>query len=73
MIKKPHSELTLHEKQKKLLYLNELLEKDEGFDLDVRRAMKRALKRCPELSKLVPMSEMQEHEKLDINNPIEQK
>jgi len=71
MIKIPHSELSLHEKQKKLLYISELLEKDKKFDIDLRIAMKRALKRCPELSKLVPMSEMQAHEILDINNPVE--
>ena len=71
MIKKPHTELNLHEKQKKLLYISELLNKDEKFDADVRAAMKRALKRCPELSKTVTISDMENHEILDINNPIE--
>lgn len=71
MIKTSYSKLSLHEKQKKLLYICELLEKDAKFGSDLKAAMKRALKRCPELSKIISMSEMENHEILDINNPIE--
>ncbi len=71
MLKTPHKELSLFQKQMKILYINELLEKDEQFDARIRAAMKKALKKCPELSKSVTLSDMEQHEVLDINNPIE--
>lgn len=71
MIKTPHNELSLTQMQRKLLYISELLLKDEQFDMDIRRALKRAVKRNPSLSKLVSTKDMTEEEILDINNPIE--
>lgn len=72
MIKKPHIELTLTEQQRKLLYISELLIKDPQFDVEVRAALHRSLKRnVGNLSKLVSMADMSPEELLDINNPIE--
>lgn len=71
MLKQKHTDLSLSEKQRKLLYISELLMKDLLFDADVRKAMAKALKRCPDLPKLITLSEFEEHEILDINNPIQ--
>ncbi len=71
MLNIPQQELSLFQKQMKILYINELLEKDAIFERQIRMALYRALKRNPELSKPITLSEMKKHEVLDINNPIE--
>lgn len=71
MLKQPQKELDTFRKQVKLLIINELLEKDEDFDEAVRRAMGKALKKCPTVSKVIGLNEMENHEILDITTPIE--
>lgn len=72
MIKQPHTELTLIQQQRKLLYISQLLMQDPKFDEEVRAALHRSLKRnVGSLPKLISLSEMTPEEILDINNPIE--
>lgn len=73
MLKQSHKELTLFQQQVKLLYLSELLNKDEDFDEGVRELMRKALKKCPDISKIVSLEDMQAHEIADLKQPIEQK
>jgi hypothetical protein len=71
MLKQKHNELPFFKKQIKLLYINELMEKDEQFDIDVRNALISAIKRTPSISKLVRFEELDENARLDITNPVE--
>ena len=66
MLKQQHNELSLFVKKIKLLYISELLSKDEEFDEEVRQAMKRALKKCPKMPKLVSTEDLQQWELLDM-------
>lgn len=45
--------------------------KDPQFDEEVRKALHRALKKLPNVSKLITMGDMTAEEIADINNPIE--
>jgi hypothetical protein len=72
MLKEKHKDLPFFKKQVKLLYINELMEKDEIFEAEVTDALRCALKRSPNLSTLVTFEDLDENARLDIVNPIEQ-
>ena len=71
MLKEKHKNLPLFQKKVKILYISELMEKDEQFDTEVTNAFSRALKRCPALSKAISFEELDENAKLDVTHPIE--
>jgi hypothetical protein len=71
IFKKSHSDLILFEQKIKMVYINELMWKDDDFDKTVRLAMFKALKKKPSLSKVISFGDMDEMSILDMNNPIE--